>query len=305
MKTIIAHPRFDYLADELVANNPKELRKWVVRFWRFRDGTPDLEFPNVKKDIERQDVTYIGDFTQAAELFENYNAIFNLVKNIANKVRIIMPYFPMGTSERVEDKWKTETAHAFAYLMSSLPGARKEKSSIHTFDIHALVEQSLFDIKTVNAELHTATSLLKLKRWEMLVFPDEGAYKRFHAFFPEVSEKRRITCSKVRKGEKRVVTIKEWNPRWKNVIIVDDLIQTGGTLLETAKVLRKAGAKSVRAFAPHGVFPENSHIKVAGWLEELIVTDSIPANIDRAKSLENMSVLSIAPLVEKIILSSE
>jgi len=49
-------------------------------------------------------VTYIGDFSQAGELFENYNAIFALVKNTANKVRIIMPYFPMGTSERIEEK---------------------------------------------------------------------------------------------------------------------------------------------------------------------------------------------------------
>jgi ribose-phosphate pyrophosphokinase len=301
MKTLIAHPRFDYLADDIVGRNPKTIRKWNVIFWRFPDGTPDLQFPEVKKDIEHEDVTYIGDFSQMDELFEHYNTLFNLVKNTANKVRIIMPYFPVGTSERVEKKWKTETAHAFGHLFSHLPSGRREKNSVHVFDIHALVEQSLFDIDRMNAELHTTTSLLDLKPREMIVFPDDGAAKRFREYFPNVPENRRIICGKERVGDKRIITLKEWNPAWKDVVIVDDLIQTGGTIREAAKMLRAKWARSVRAFAPHGVFPYDSHIELAWVLDELIVTDSIPANIDRAKALENMKVISIAPLVERIM----
>jgi ribose-phosphate pyrophosphokinase len=301
MKTLIAHPRFDYLADEIVKNNPKYIRKWQTIFGRFPDDTPDLEFQNVKKDIEHEDVTYIWDFSQMSETFEHYNTLFNLVKNTANKVRIIMPFFPVWTSERVEKKGKTETAHAYAHLFSHLPSGRREKNSVHIFDIHALVEQSLFDIDTMNAELHTTTSLLRLKRWEMIVFPDDGAAKRFREYFPGVPESRRIICAKERVGKKRIITLKEGNPEWKNVVIVDDLIQTGGTIREAAKMLRAKWARSVRAFAPHGVFPNDSHIKLAGELDELIVTDSIPINIERSDSIANMRVLSIAPLVERII----
>ena len=122
------------------------------------------------------------------ELFEHYNALFALIKNTANKVRIIMPYFPMGTSERVEKKGETETAHAFAHLISSLPSGRTEKNSLHIFDIHALVEQSLFNPDRINAELHTATNLLELKPDEKVVFPDEGAAKRFRYAFEDVDE---------------------------------------------------------------------------------------------------------------------
>ncbi len=301
MKTIIAHPRFDYLADDIARKNPKHIRKWQAIFGRYPDNTPDLEFPIVKKDIEHQDVTYIGDFSNMDEIFEHYNTLFNLVKNTANKVRLIMPYFPVGTSERVEKKGKTETAHAFAHMISHLPSGRREKNSVHVFDIHALVEQSLFDIDTINAELHTSTSLLKLKRWERIVFPDDGAAKRFREYFPNVPDSHRIICDKQRKGKDRIITIKEWDPKWKNVIIVDDLIQTGGTIRQAAKMLRKKWALSVRAFAPHGVFPDDSHISLAQDLDELIVTDSIPANIERAQSVANMRVLSIAPLIEKIL----
>lgn len=297
MKTIIAHPRFDYLADELANSHPDTIQKGSADFLRFLDGTPNLKFPNVKNDIEHQDVTYIGDFSRMDELFEHYNTLFNLVKNTANKVRIIMPYFPMGTSERVERKWETETAHAFAHLISSLPSGRDAKNSVHIFDIHALVEQSLFNPDRINAELHTTTGLLELEEWEVIVFPDDGAAKRFKDIFPDVP---RVICGKVRDGDKRIVTIKEGNPAGKKVIIIDDLIQTGGTLIETAHVLRSAGASSVRAFAPHGVFPNDSHIRLARELNELVVTDSIPANIERAKSVANMRVLSIASLVGKI-----
>lgn len=297
MKTIIAHPRFDYLALELANSHPDTIQKGSADFLRFPDGTPNLKFPNVKNDIEHQDVTYIGDFSRMDELFEHYNTLFNLVKNTANKIRIIMPYFPMGTSERVERKWETETAHAFAHLISSLPSGRDAKNSVHIFDIHALVEQSLFNPDRINAELHTTTGLLELEEWEVIVFPDDGAAKRFKDIFPDVP---RVICGKVRDGDKRIVTIKEGNPAGKKVIIIDDLIQTGGTLIETAHVLRSAGASSVRAFAPHGVFPNDSHIRLARELDELVVTDSIPTNIERAKSVANMRVLSIASLVYKI-----
>lgn len=85
------------------------------------------------------------------------------------------------------------------------------------------------------------------------------------------------------------------------MIIIDDLIQTGGTMIEAAHMLRAMGATSVRAFAPHGVFPGDSHINLANELDELIVTDTIPANTLRAESITNMKVISIAPLIEKIL----
>lgn len=104
MKTIIAHPRFEYMADAIVEKNPEKIQKGSAEFLRFPDDTPNLRFPNVKKDVEHNNVTYLADFSQMGDLYEHYNTLFNLVKNTVNKVRIIMPYFPVGTSERVERK---------------------------------------------------------------------------------------------------------------------------------------------------------------------------------------------------------
>lgn len=300
MKTLISHPHFDPIVDDLVTRNPTLLRKGKVDFGKFGDGTPNLFLHDAKNTIEHQDVTYIGDFSRMEDFFPQYAVIRSIIDSYADKIRVIMPYFPVGTMERISKKWEVATASYFADLISHIPSTRNGKPSLHTFDIHALVERFLFDSFHVNAELHSALSLLEVHPDSVIAFPDDGAAKRFSDAFPE--NKNRIICIKVRgEWDKREITIKEWDPKWKNVILIDDLIQTWGTLREAARMLRARWAKSVHAFAPHGVFPGDSHIALATELDELIVTDTIPANIERAKWVKNMRVLSIVPLLEKIL----
>ena len=85
------------------------------------------------------------------------------------------------------------------------------------------------------------------------------------------------------------------------MLLIDDLIQSGGTLIESAKYLRSLGATSVSGFATHGVFPNDSYQKLAAELDMLYVTDSLPENVQRAGRLENMKVISLKPLIEKLI----
>lgn len=301
MKTIIAHPNFQYLANELVEKNPETLEHGRVDFARFPDGTPNLFIHNVKETIEHRDVTYIGDFSSNENLFEQLALIRWIVDYYANKVRIIVPYFNCGTMERQSKKGEVATARYLADEFSSLPSGRDAKNSLHTFDIHALQERFYFDSRTINAELHTTMSLIKqqIPKDTVIVFPDEGAAKRFSEDFKEYEK---IICSKLRDGDTRKITLKEWNPQGKNVVIVDDLIQSWGTLVETAWVLQQLWAISVKAFAPHGVFPKDSHKRVSWEFDALIVTDTLPENNNRVKQEANMQVLSIASLIEKIIL---
>lgn len=81
-------------------------------------------------------------------------------------------------------------------MISSLPSGWSAKNSIHIFDIHALVEQSLFNVDRINAQLHTTTSLLDIPEGSAVVFPDDGAAKRFKENFSESVDK--IICIKVR-----------------------------------------------------------------------------------------------------------
>jgi phosphoribosylpyrophosphate synthetase len=90
-----------------------------------------------------------------------------------------------------------------------------------------------------------------------VAFPDEGACKRFsHIFVEAFPDWPIVICGKVRDGEKRIVTIQDGDPKDLHVIIVDDLVQTGGTLIECAGALKRAGAASVSAYVTHAVFPK-------------------------------------------------
>ena len=298
MKTLFSHPNFSDLAQTLVERNPETIQAGKVDMGNFADGWPNIIIHDVKETVEHKDVTYIADFSEPKNFFSNYAMIRSLVDYYADKVRVIVPYFPVGTMERISKKWEVATARYFADLLSHIPSGRKEKTSIHTFDIHALVERFLFDSFRVNAELHTTLSLLDVTPETVIAFPDDGAAKRFNEAFPENA---RIICAKVRDGVRRIITIKEWDPKGKDVLLIDDLIQTGETLREASHMLRKKWAKSVRAFAPHWVFPNEAHKELAKSLDELINTDSIPVNYERAQEVPNMKVISIAPLVEKIL----
>ncbi|KAI3903030.1 hypothetical protein MKW92_033732, partial [Papaver armeniacum] len=89
----------------------------------------------------------------------------------------------------------------------------------------------------------------------VVAFPDDGAWKRF---YKQLQHYPMVVCTKVREGDKRIVRLKEGNPAGRHVVIVDDMVQSGGTLIECQKVLEAHGATKVSAYVTHGVFPKRS-----------------------------------------------
>lgn len=110
-------------------------------------------------------------------------------------------------------------------------------------------------------------------------------------------------CAKVREGDKRIVRIKEGNPAGCHVVIVDDLVQSGGTLIECQKVLAAHGAAKVSAYVTHGVFPKSSwerfmHKNDDGLSERAFayfwITDSCPHTVKAIANRAPFEVLSLA-----------
>lgn len=203
--------------------------------------------------------------------------------------------------ERVDKEGQIATAKTLARALSATPAGERGITIFHTFDIHALQERFYFS-DSVSFHLHSALGLVKKQVADVLnlsvAFPDEGAQKRFGRDFPGTPE---VICTKIRQGDKRIVTVKEGEVEGRNILIVDDLIQTGGTIRESANKLRDMGAKNVSAYATHGVFPNNSHERLVESLDCLYVTDSIPCNRERFQGNEKVEVLSIAPLISELV----
>ena len=139
---------------------------------------------------------------------------------------------------------------------------------------------------------------------DCIAFPDDGAAKRFQSLFEDL-EMEIIVCGKTRgEGDVRTVTIQDGDAKDRHIVIVDDLVQTGGTLYGTGKVLKDAGAATVNAFVSHAVFPNESWRRFnkggdRDCFDTFWVTNSIPTVTDKLPVQDG--VFEVLDLMDLII----
>jgi len=277
MKTIISHPDFDYIASQIEVENPDKIQKAKLIFEKFKDWWPNIKIENVEDIIENMEVYYIASMGKIESLFENIALIQAITRYFAKKVHVIIPFFPVGTMERVSEEWEIATAKTLARILSSTPMGQEWITTFHTFDIHD-ERIRFYTSDDISFKLHNAIDLLKqnISKDTIIVFPDEWAKKRFGKNFLDFEK---VYCSKERIWEKREIRI-VWDVNLKDrkILIVDDLIQSWSTIIECAKVLKKVWASKISAYATHWVFVDDSIDKMTQVLDELITTDTIPQN---------------------------
>ncbi|KAG7596581.1 Ribose-phosphate pyrophosphokinase [Arabidopsis suecica] len=247
------------LAERIVAKSDCiELRS--INWKKFDDGFPNLFIQNAQ-GIRGQHVAFLASFSSPAVIFEQLSVIYALPKLFVSSFTLVLPFFPTGTSERMEDEGDVATAFTLARILSNIPTSRGGPTSLVTFDIHALQERFYFG-DTILPCFESGIPLLKSRLQSLpdsdnisIAFPDDGAWKRFHK---QLQHYPTIVCNKVRMGDKRIVRIKEGDAEGRHVVIVDDLVQSGGTLIECQKVLAAHGAAKISAYVTHGIFPRSS-----------------------------------------------
>lgn len=288
---------------ERIAENERVILS-EINWDEFPDGFPNIFIKNVEQ-VRNADIAFLASFTPKT-IFEQLAVIYALPKYGAKSLKIILPYFPVGTMDRVVKMGEIATAKSLARMISAV----ECQAELVIYDIHDAREWHYFSGSIV-PRLESAIPFLKSRlAFDLnfgqadnlaVAFPDEGARKRFGNMF---SEYRQILCHKERLGNKRRVKIMEGKPRRKDVIIVDDLVMTGGTLLECAKLMERKGAKSVSAYVTHAVFPEKSYFNMNEFpFSHFLVTDSCPETIKGLPDCKTkFKVLSLAPLIDKILL---
>ncbi|XP_052206238.1 ribose-phosphate pyrophosphokinase 3, mitochondrial-like isoform X2 [Diospyros lotus] len=219
--------------------------------WRtFEDGFPNLFISNAH-GIRGQHVAFLASFSSPGVIFEQLSVIYALPKLFVSSFTLVLPFFPTGTSERMEDEGDVATALTLARILSNIPISRGGPTSLVIFDIHALQERFYFGDNVLPC-FDSGIPLLKNRLQRLpdsdsisIAFPDDGAWKRFHnqlQHFPM------IVCAKVRDGDQRIVRLKEGDPRGRHVVIVDDLVQSGSTLIECQgpprRDLRTSGSRT-------------------------------------------------------------
>lgn len=272
--------------------------------WRsFDDGFPNL-FINKAQEIRGQHVAFLASFSSPAVIFEQLSVIFALPRLFVASFTLVLPFFPTGSFERMEEEGDVATAFTMARILSNIPISRGGPTSLVIYDIHALQERFYFSDHVLPC-FETGIPLLKQRLHQLpdtdkiiVAFPDDGAWKRFHKLLDHYPT---VICTKVREGDKRIVRLKEGNPAGCHVVIVDDLVQSGGTLIECQKVLTAHGAAKVSAYVTHAVFPKRSFERFThkdDGSEKAFtyfwITDSCPQTVKAIENKAPFEVLSLA-----------
>ncbi|KAI7743729.1 hypothetical protein M8C21_011582 [Ambrosia artemisiifolia] len=297
-------------AEELarkIANQSNHIQLQSVNWRSFDDGFPNL-FINNAQDIRGQHVSFLASFSSPAVMFEQLSVIFALPRLFVASFTLVLPFFPTGSFERMEQEGDVATAFTMARILSNIPITRGGPTSLVIYDIHALQERFYFG-DNVLPFFETGIPLLIRRLHQLpdadnivIAFPDDGAWKRFHK---QLDHFPMVVCAKVREGDKRIVRVKEGNPSGCHVVIVDDLVQSGGTLIECQKVLAAHGATKVSAYVTHAVFPKNSWEKFVHkngkYTNEAFayfwITDSCSPT---AKNIENKAPFEVLSLAGSI-----
>ncbi|MCG2713449.1 MAG: ribose-phosphate pyrophosphokinase [Candidatus Omnitrophica bacterium] len=217
----------------------------------------------------------------------------------AARITAVIPYFGYARQDRKDQPRVPITAKLVANLLT-VAGANR----ILTMDLHAGQIQGFFDIPVDHlfsvGVLVDYFSKMNIKDL-VAVSPDVGSIKMARAYAKRVSAGLAIIDKRRVSPEKAEAVHIMGEVEGKNVIIVDDMIATGSSLIEAVEALKKAKAKTIYAAIAHGILsgPAIQHIDQCKGLEKLLITDSVPLSED--KKHPKIEVLSVANLLAEAI----
>jgi len=280
------------LAEKMARHYGVELGKVTVS--HYSDG----EFqPSFEESIRGLRVFLIcSTFPSADNLMELLLMIDAAKRASARHITAVIPYFGWARQDR-KDKPRVPIGAKLVAKMLETAGATR----VMTMDLHADQIQGFFE-KPVD---HLYASTIFLPYIESLglenltiASPDMGGSKRAYAYAKYLHSEV-VVCYKQRKKANVIDTMELiGDVQGRNVILVDDMIDTGGTLAKAADVMIERGAKSVRAICTHAILSGSAYEKIENSaLTELIVTDSIPLKKESSK----IRVLSCAELFADVM----
>lgn len=281
-----------YLAEKIAFAYGKPLGAMTLN--RFSDGELSVSFD---ESIRGYDVFLIqSTFPNSDNIMELLLMIDAARRASAAYVTAVVPYFGYARQDR-KDKPRVPIAAKLVANLLSAAGADR----LMTCDLHAGQIQGFFDFPVDHLDgAAILAPYVRSLNLDNLIFasPDVGGLIRARSF-AKLLQVDLVVCDKHRKRANEIASMQLiGDVQGANVVLVDDLIDTGGTLSRAADVILDAGAKSVRAICTHAVLSGKAYENIENSkLEELVVTDTIPLK----KASPKIKVLSVSELFAKAI----
>jgi ribose-phosphate pyrophosphokinase len=265
-----------------------------VEHYRFSDGELQASY---EESIRGQSVFVIQSTMPPADNLMEMLLLIDAAKRAsARHIVAVLPYFGYARQDR-KDKPRVAIGAKLVADMLAVAGATR----VMTMDLHADQIQGFFNVPVDH--LYASTIFLpfleSLKLDNLTIAaPDMGGSKRANGYAKHLKAEM-VICYKQRAKANVVESMTAIGEiEGRNIILVDDLVDTGGTLCKAAEMMLDRGALSVRALCTHPVLSGQAYENIEkSSLSELIVTDTIPLRQECSK----IKVLSVAPLFAKVI----
>lgn len=281
-----------YLAEKIANAYGEPLGE--VNYQQFSDGEMS---PYIQESVRGHEVFLIqSTFPPADNLMELLLMVDAARRASASSVNVVIPYFGYARQDRKDKPRVAIAAKLHANLISAAGATR-----IMTCDLHADQIQGFFDIPVDHLDgAYIFVPYLKSLGLQNIMFasPDVGGIKRARSF-AKFFDAELAVCDKYRKEANKIESMRLIGEvEGKDVVLVDDLVDTAGTICKAASLLKEKGANSVRAVCTHAVLSGKAYENLENSaLEEIVVSDTIPLK----KESDKIRVLSVSNLFAKAI----
>ena len=259
-------------------------------------------YVRINQNIRGKDVFLIQPTSPPANenLMELLIMIDAFQRASARRITAVISYYGYGRQDRKDEPRVPITAKLVANLVTTAGADR-----VLTIDLHAAQIQGFFDIKVdhlfaapVFVDYFSSKNLSNL----VILSPDMGGIRRARAYANRLGASLAVIDKRRTGANQAEVLNVVGKVKGRQILIVDDMIDTGGTLIAAVKALKEKGAQDIYVSATHPILSGSAYQLIeSSSLKELIVTDTIP--LDQEKVKTKIKVLSVAPLLGEAIRS--
>jgi ribose-phosphate pyrophosphokinase len=250
---------------------------------------PDGErYQRVVTPVEDESVVLVGGTTSDADTLELYDLACAIVKFGARRLTMVIPYFGYSTMERATKPGEVVTAKTRARLLSAVPPAHTG-NRVLLLDLHSEGIPYYFEGGLTPTHVYAKPLVLEAARRAggddfVIASTDAGRAKWVESLANDLRVPAAFVLKRRVSGSETHLTAVSAAVEGKTVILYDDMIRTGGSLIQAARAYREAGAKELYAITTHGLFPGESlaKIRAAGLFRQIVATDSHPRARDVA-----------------------
>jgi ribose-phosphate pyrophosphokinase len=244
---------------------------------------PDGErYLRIRDDVRGRDVVVLGGTVADADALEIFDLACALVRYGARSLGLVIPFFGYSTMERAVLPGEVVTAKTRARLLSAIPPAPMGNTAL-LLDLHSEGIPHYFGDALVARHIYAKPLILAAisslgGEEKVIAAPDAGRAKWVESLARDAGLPAAFVYKRRLSGEETVITGVNADVRGRDVILYDDMIRTGGSLLGAARAYRDAGARRVFAITTHLLPPDGAlaRLRESGLIERLVATDSHP-----------------------------